>query len=373
MKIYIVNPKSKTDTEKNQFLRRENVDHRQLFNNLWKEWHCKKDPSLSWIKDWLSRIPKFCSCQFSFEEWIRDNPPEYENWFEYSVRGHNFVNRKLDRVEYGVLDAEAITSGDDTEKLVQLIRPKILSPIPTPTKSRAVLVLVPDEKSRAEFKYTENRMRLYAENCEADFVVISKISKQTHKCGNKYAYSQIAHLWEQTLWLDTDVIVNPIAPNIFDSVPPGSWGLVDDLAVMENTDWFVSEFRLCQRYWGVEETRIPACWNSGVVVAPRNAIECYYPPPMRVPNVWCAEQHWHTQALMLNNANVVTLPETWNNGFPWKQWYRNLSTSYCNHVNGCHPAELRVEVIAELASGNTKLSDEVLGKIMNSWRPGWLE
>jgi hypothetical protein len=142
---------------------------------------------------------------------------------------------------------------------------------------------------------------------------------------------------------------------------------------MENTDWFVSEFRYCQRYWGVEETRLPKAWNSGVVVAPRNAKDCYYPPPMRVPNVWCAEQHWHTQALVQHNADVVTLPEVWNNEFPWKDWYKNLPTSYFNHVNGCHPQELRVEVIAELATGKTKLSDEVLGKIMNSWRPGWLE
>jgi hypothetical protein len=266
-----------------------------------------------------------------------------------------------------------ILDNDDIDQFVQLIEPAILCHIPPPEKSRAILVIACDEKTQTEFKHTRPRMEVYAQIHGLDFVVIDKISKQTHKCGNKYAYSQIAHLWEQTLWLDTDVIVNPTAPNIFDLVPPGSWGLVDDLAVMENTDWFVSEFRYCQRYWGVEETRLPKAWNSGVVVAPRNAKDCYYPPPMRVPNVWCAEQHWHTQALVQHNADVVTLPEVWNNEFPWKDWYKNLPTSYFNHVNGCHPQELRVEVIAELATGKTKLSDEVLGKIMNSWRPGWLE
>ncbi len=372
MKIYVVNPKSKTDTEKNQFLRQENVDHKQLFNNLWKEWHCKKDPSLSWIKDWLSRIPKFCSCQFSFEEWIRDNPPEYENWFEYSVRGHNFVNRKLYRVEYGVLDAEAITSGDSTEKIVQLINPKILSPIPSPTKEKAVLVLVPDEKSRKEFVFSEKRMSLYADNCGADFVIISEISKQTHSCGNKYAYSEIAHLWEQTLWLDTDVIVNPDAPSIFDKVPVGSWGMVDDLAVMENTDWFNSEFQYCQEYWGVEKKRLPAAWNSGVVVAPRNAAECYYPPPMRVPNVWCAEQHWHTQCLLSHGAPVVTLGEEWNNGYPWKRWHDQLPTSYFNHVNGCQPHELRVAFLEELSRGSVSISEHLIERCKRDWVPGWL-
>jgi len=152
----------------------------------------------------------------------------------------------------------------------------------------------------------------------------------------------------------------------------GSWGLVDDLAVMENTDWFVSEFQMCQGVWGVPVTRLPAAWNSGVVVAPKNAAECYYPPPMRVPDVWCAEQHWHTQCLLDNKASVVTLGEEWNNGYPWQRWQDQLPTSYFNHVNGCQPHSLRVAILNHLADGNTSISNDLIEQVRTAWNPGWV-
>ena len=345
----------------------------ERLRELWKELHTIEHPTSEWFNSWLVKVPNDCSCAEKFETFLADNPPEFNNWLEWSVKAHNWVNRKLDKIEYGLLDAVSLILGNnDIDQFVQLIQPKILSPIPTPTKDKSIFVLVCDEKSRKEFIHTWPRMKMYATNHNLDFVVIEKVSKQTHLCGNKYAYSEIAHLWEQTLWLDTDVIVNPTAPNIFDSVPPGSWGLVDDLAVMENTDWFVSEYRMCQRYWGVEETRLPACWNSGVVVAPNNAAKCYYPPSMRVPNVWCAEQHWHTQCLLDKQASVVTLGKEWNNGYPWQRWHDQIPTSYFNHANGCQPHSLRCDILQHLAAGNTTLDESLIKRARESWKPGWL-
>jgi hypothetical protein len=345
----------------------------QSYHAHWQEWHTKQDPTQEWLNDWLKRIPHKCGCDTSFSSWLADNPPDFKNWFEYSVRGHNFVNRKLKKAEYGVLDARLLADGLSLDGSVQLIKPTILSVIPEPTRDRALLVLVADEKTRKEFEHTGERMRQYAANHGLDFVEITEISKQSHACGNKYAYAEISDRWEQTLWLDTDVVVDPNAPNIFESVPVGSWGMVDDLAVMENTDWFVSEFQMCQGVWGVDKTRLPAAWNSGVVVAPNNAAECYYPPPMRVPNVWCAEQHWHTQCLLDQGASVVTLGEEWNNGFPWKRWRDQIPTSYFNHANGCQPHRLRVAILKHLAAGNTSISNDLIEQFDTAWKPSWLQ
>lgn len=341
------------------------------YHSLWKEWHTKEDPTLEWIADWLNRVPKSCGCGKSFAEWLAGNPPDFANWFEYSVAGHNFVNRKLKRIEYGPLDAKLLVDGLSLGGSVQLLKPTILSQVPEPTRERALCVLVADSKTRSEYEHTGERMRQYASNHDLDFIEITEISQQTHACGNKYAYSQIADRWLQTLWLDTDVVIDPNAPSIFDSVPVGSWGMVDDLAVMENTDWFVSEFQMCQQVWGVPVGRLPSAWNSGVVVAPSNAAECYYPPPMRVPNVWCAEQHWHTQCLLDKQASVVTLGEEWNNGFPWERWHKQIPTSYFNHANGCTPLSLRVDILKHLAAGETKLDPALIARVRDSWNPAW--
>jgi hypothetical protein len=340
---------------------------------LWQEWHTKENPTLGWIADWLNRVPKNCNCGKSFSEWLAANKPDFDNWFEYSVDGHNFVNRKLKKIEYGPLDARLLVDGLPLDGSVQLIKPTILSQVPEPTRDRALLVLVADDKTRKEYQHTGERMRQYALNHDLDFVEITEISKQTHSCGNKYAYTQIADRWQQTLWLDTDVVVDPNAPTIFDEVPAGSWGLVDDLAVMENTDWFVSEFQMCQGVWGVPISALPSAWNSGVVVAPNNAVECYYPPPMRVPNVWCAEQHWHTQCLLDKQASVVTLNEQWNNGYPWHRWHKQIPTSWFNHANGCKPQSLRIDILKHLADGNTSLSESLIERAKESWRPRWTQ
>lgn len=348
------------------------IDHLG-YRTMWHEWHAKQDPTQEWVDDFLSRIPTNCDCGKSFRQWMAENPPTFENWFEYSVAGHNFVNRKLKRIEYGPLDARILVDGLSLGESVQLIKPAILSKVHEPTRERALLVLVADEKTRQEYQHTGERMRQYAINHGLDFVEITDISKQTHACGNKYVYSEIADRWQQTLWLDTDIVVDPNAPNIFDSVPVGSWGMVDDLAVMENTDWFVSEFQMCQQVWGVPVSRLPHAFNSGVVVAPNNAAKCYYPPPMRVPDVWCAEQHWHTQCLLDKGASVVTLGEEWNNGYPWQRWHDQIPTSYFNHVNGCKPQSLRSDILQHLAAGNTTLDDSLIKRAKETWKPGWLE
>lgn len=338
---------------------------------LWRELHAADRPTPEWFAQWLAKVPNDCSCAEKFETFLAVNPPDLDNWLEWSVKAHNWVNRKLEKAEFGLLDAIELIQNATLGELVQLIKPTILSPIPHPENSRAIVVLACDEKTRKEFGHTRSRMEQYARNYNLDFVVIEKISKQTHACGNKYAYAQIADRWLQSLWLDTDVVVNPNAPNIFDSVPVGSWGLVDDLAVMENTEWFVSEFRMCQEVWGVEQSKLPSAWNSGVVVAPNNAVECYYPPPMRVPNVWCAEQHWHTQCLLDKGASVVTLGEEWNNGYPWQRWHDQISTSHFNHVNGCKPHSLRCDILKHLAAGNTTLDESLIKQARESWKPKW--
>jgi glycosyltransferase involved in cell wall biosynthesis len=72
-------------------------DQIRVFHQLWAEWHTKKNPTAEWLKDFLSRVPIGCDCGDSFSRWIERNSPRFEDWFPYSVEGHNFVNEKLNR------------------------------------------------------------------------------------------------------------------------------------------------------------------------------------------------------------------------------------------------------------------------------------
>jgi hypothetical protein len=65
------------------------------YRDHWQEWHTVRFPNKDWLDSWLSRIPKGCGCVEDFVNWVKANPPEFQDWFPYSVRGHNFVNAKI--------------------------------------------------------------------------------------------------------------------------------------------------------------------------------------------------------------------------------------------------------------------------------------
>ena len=68
---------------------------KEKYHALWDEWHNCTNPSHEWIDYFLQRVPGQCDCSGSFSSWIKANPPDFNNWFAYSVSAHNFVNDKL--------------------------------------------------------------------------------------------------------------------------------------------------------------------------------------------------------------------------------------------------------------------------------------
>lgn len=347
----------------------------EQFHRLWDEFHSEEHPNPNWLRDWQRRLPSEinCGCDRWLAEYLQTNPPRFADWHRWTWEVHNAVNLKLDKPLLGYLDAisELARGTNEPDGFVHLMQPVILESIPEPKRSRAVITLAPDAKSLAELAITGDRMRAYAANHDCDFVVVKKISKQRSIVGNKYAYAEVASRYEQSLWLDTDVVVDPTAPSIFDEVAVDGWGMVDDLVSMRDTSWFAQEWRTMQLAWGVPLVPVRKAWNSGVVVAPRDALRFYFPTPMRVPDVWCAEQHWHTQCLLTSSAQVIDLPITWNNGYPWRAWLDKLPTSWFNHVNGCRPQSLRLALLQHLADGNTTIPDELVAKGGDAWQPAW--
>ncbi len=79
-----------------------------VFHDLWREAHTKQDATAEWYADWLNRIP--CSvCKTSLKAILEElGPPDYTDWFAYSVRLHNAVNRKLQKPELTLDEARAI-------------------------------------------------------------------------------------------------------------------------------------------------------------------------------------------------------------------------------------------------------------------------
>ena len=62
----------------------------------WRELHTKQNASPKWFADWLTRVPSYgCNCRRDFEKLLGSDPPDYADWFAWTVRIHNSVNEKL--------------------------------------------------------------------------------------------------------------------------------------------------------------------------------------------------------------------------------------------------------------------------------------
>ena len=43
----------------------------------------------------LREISQTCECRYFYTKWKEDNPPDYKKYFEWTVKLHNAVNKKL--------------------------------------------------------------------------------------------------------------------------------------------------------------------------------------------------------------------------------------------------------------------------------------
>ena len=249
-----------------------------------------------------------------------------------------------------------------------------------PTKRRALVVVAPDAKPQAELKISGPLLRKYAEECEADYIELTDFPPLNHPCANKYVVSQIAREYEQTMLADTDIIPLPGAACMFDAVPVGMWGLVDDLVNLEALDLGV----FLRHEWGnfLEKSGKPLiplekAWNSGLFIAPTDAEREYHVPPMPVPNYWCTEQHYHTWCLM-HSGRIVDLPQIWQAGFLWKNFPEVLKTAHFAHICGCQgPHRFRLAFMEHFARGTRTISRDLIKMYEaedapTQWRPFWL-
>ena len=273
---------------------------------------------------------------------------------------------KVDTSRYAEMDGK-----------LRVIQKPFVKNLPEPKHKRAVLVVAPDNKPQLELEISRPNLRRYAEEFEADYIELTDIERSNHPCGNKYVLTQVSERYEQTLLVDTDIIIMDNAPDIFSEVPVGMWGLVDDLQNLDKASgcgWVILEMQQICDAVGIKNVALTKAWNSGFVVAPTDASKEYYPPVEAVPFVWCVEQHLHTFNL-LQTGRTIDLKEQWQAGYPWVNFPESIKTAYTIHVNGCHgPHSIRLSLMRHFADGKRTIPSEVLKVYENGSinKPWWL-
>ena len=82
-------------------------------SQLWKELHERAlkfngKNDRNYLIQFAKRIPRFtkgCKCNEFWNKWVKTNPPTYNKYFEWTVKAHNVVNKKLKKPEFTIEEA----------------------------------------------------------------------------------------------------------------------------------------------------------------------------------------------------------------------------------------------------------------------------
>jgi hypothetical protein len=97
-------------------------------------------------------------------------------------------------------------------------------------KDKVIVTMVIGDKYKALWKVTEESMEAYADKVGADLIVLeSNPHPNVTPHWAKFALHNILHkMYRRALWLDSDLIIRPDTPDLFDLVPEDKLGVFNE-------------------------------------------------------------------------------------------------------------------------------------------------
>ncbi len=180
-------------------------------------------------------------------------------------------------------------------------------PLPTShkrTSERALVTWVAGEAAYRWFSVTGPAMERYARRVGADLVVIEGFAGQPYPLINKFRVRQVItqYGYEVVLFVDVDALIRENCANLFEIVPPGFVGILDETPFKD--EWMLVDYRreatslLMSQGHEANYESLPSPKNSGLYVMPcteSDALTAFERPfPLCSRNGATVEQTWFT-------------------------------------------------------------------------------
>ena len=174
--------------------------------------------------------------------------------------------------------------------------------------NNAVVTIAIGDAYRRIAEMTHPSLRDYAKKIGAEFVVIdsTKVSK-TSPHYEKFQIYDLLNKYHRIAYIDTDAIVRPDCPSLFDVVKPSEFGAFDEGAVMDRSDAMSS---VCEEYGEKIDKWSGQYYNTGVMVVSRVHKQLFKPPPKEVWNFY--EQSYINLRLIKDGVAVKPLDHCFN-------------------------------------------------------------
>ena len=132
-------------------------------------------------------------------------------------------------------------------------------------------------------KITHPTLKAYADKIGADFIVIDDMGERTLPHYRKLDLGKLLKTYGRILYVDTDILIREDAPDLFDIVPIGKCGMLDEgrftdrQANMEN---FITQFGLDPKTWDKKY------YNTGVMLFDKSHKALFIEPPSEINNFY---------------------------------------------------------------------------------------
>lgn len=150
----------------------------------------------------------------------------------------------------------------------------------------------------------------YAKRIGAAFVPLPDTCPGPHTHWEKMKVGKLLWDFDRVAWIDGDCIVNPTAESLFDVVPPGVFGAMDEAAIGFDRH---TEYEWAKKVHGLDIPHPKRYFNAGVMVFDREHIRAFLPPADRQESpLGTGEQAWMNAMTYTLGFHFQNLPMEFN-------------------------------------------------------------
>lgn len=196
----------------------------------------------------------------------------------------------------------------------------------------AIITIAIGDAYRYLAELTHPSIKAYAEKIGADFIDIDRRSISTDV--PHYEKFQIYHLlnkYERVMFIDTDIIIRPDCPSLFDEVPPEKIGAFNEGAFMDRSEpmrMIMEATKLKLEKWEGHY------YNTGVLVVSRRHKFLFKKPEVEIINFW--EQSYLNLIFFHNKVEFHNLDYKFNRMTVMDRFTgEHRRASYLVHYAGC--------------------------------------
>jgi hypothetical protein len=325
------------------------------------------DKARAWVPEWIRwSLPPGCDCVAHWQSTLETFPltdavlESPDLFFDWSVNCHNHVNARLNvegsHPQVPLARAREIWSRIAAAGQVAWFRPVN----DTIQGGRRLVITVATGKAREWLRFTEGPMRAYAEACGADFVAL-KNTTQGWWGLEKFRVHEFAKAYDQTLYLDADVILTQSAKNLFE-LPLADVSIYDETQDIQSPGWLSNAwdkvtkclgrpaYDEIQPFYGPGAyKRRGRSYNSGVVLCDKRGSSVWTPPKLPIPTeLHVAEQIVVGWNLMRFNPTIHPLSVT-HNLQSWNRLFAvRLPSAEIVHLSGIDKKTEAIKTTIEL-------------------------